>query len=36
MEKAARVVWALREHGASLLGAFAVLERERLRVRRLP
>ena len=35
-EKAARVLWALREHGQVLPGAFSVLDRERLRVRRLP
>ncbi|WP_164835699.1 DUF5615 family PIN-like protein [Thermus tenuipuniceus] len=34
LEKADRVAWALREHGAELVGAFSVLDAKRLRVRR--
>ncbi|GLV47162.1 hypothetical protein TJA_03360 [Thermus sp. LT1-2-5] len=34
--KADRVLWALVHHGEDLVGAFSVLERDRLRIRRLP
>jgi len=34
LEKANRVAWALREHGAEMLGAFSVLNGKQLRIRR--